>query len=115
MKQMLNAIEMKVSDGIKPIAMAGSGFLRVLVWESEDGCHFTVCREDPDTGDVSTSFGPGDVEHVARLMAIVANAFHMVITDELGDDLGCLAHCLSNSLGFDIADLGMPKRDMKMQ
>ncbi len=31
----------------------------------------------------------------------------MTLHDESGDDLGCLAHCLSSSLGFDIDDCGM--------
>ncbi len=115
MKQALNTNEVTLPDGIQPIAMAGSGFLRALVWESEDGFHFTVCRQDPETGEYGTHFGPGDVEQVARLMAVVANAFHLVVADELGQDLGCLAHCLSSTLGVDFADFAMPDRAEKMQ
>jgi hypothetical protein len=115
MKSTLNAIEMTLPEGIQPIAMAGSGFLRAFVWKSEDRCQFSICRENPDTGDIETSFGPGDVEHLARLMAVVANVFSLTLHDELGNDLGCLAHCLANSLGFDINDFGMTKRTTKMQ
>jgi len=115
MKTTLNAIEMTLPDGIQPIALAGSGFLRAFVWKSEDRCQFCICREDPETGDIETSFGPGDVEHVARLMAVVANVFSRTLRDELGDDLGCLAHCLSSSLGFDINEYGMSKQTTKMQ
>ena len=115
MKQVLKAKEVKSPDEIQPIAMAGSGFLRAFVWESDDGFHFTVCRQDSETGEHVTQFGPGDVEHVARLMAIVANAFHLVIPDELGEDLGCLAHCLSTSLGIEIPSFGMSKQPEEMQ
>jgi hypothetical protein len=115
MKTTLNTIEMTLPDGIQPIALAGSGFLRAFVWKSEDRCQFSICRENPDTGDIETSFGPGDVEHVARLMAVVANVFSLTLPDELGNDLGCLAHCLSSSLGFDITDCGGLKRTSKMQ
>ena len=115
MKQVLKAMEVKSLDEIQPIAMAGSGLLRALVWESDDGFHFSVCRQDPETGEYVTHFGPGDVEHVARLMAIVANTFHLVIPEELGEDLGCLAHCLSNSLGVEIPNFGMSKQPEEMQ
>ena len=115
MKTALNAIEMTLPEGIQPMGFAGSGFLRAFVWKSEDRCQFSICRENPDTGDIETSFGPDDVVHVVRLMAVVANVFYMTLPDELGNDLGCLAHCLSSSLGFDITDDGGLKRTTKMQ
>ncbi len=59
MKTTLNAIEMTLPEGIQPIAMVGSGFLRAIVGKSEDRCRFSICREDPETGEIETSFGPG--------------------------------------------------------
>jgi len=115
MKRTLNAIEVTVPDGIQPIAMARSGFLRAIVWKSEDGYQFNICREDPETGEIEASMRPSDVESVARLMAMVANAFHMTLAGELGDDLGCLAHCLSTSLGFDFDEDGVPTETAKVQ
>lgn len=109
MKKTLNAIEMTLPEGIRPIAMAGSGYLRALLWKSEEDCHFMICREDPDTGDIDTNFRPCDVEHVARLTAVVAQAFHQVLTGELSGDLGCLAHCLSQTLGIEFDENGIPK------
>lgn len=79
------------------------------------GCEFNICRRDPETGDITNRFRPGDVEHLARLMAIVANAFYRMQADESADDLGCLAHCLSKSLGFDIHEAWTAEADEPVQ
>ena len=115
MKTTLNAIEKTLPDGIEPIVMARSGFLRAIVCKSEDECRFTICREDPNVGAIETSFTPSDVESLARLTAMVANAFHMILAGELGDDLGCLAHCISSSLELEFDEEGRPQRAANMQ
>lgn len=112
MKKTLNAIEMMLPEGIEPIAYAGSGHLRALMWQSHEGCHFVICREDPDTGEFDTALTPSDVEHLANLTAAIASVFHRSgdPDDELVHDLGCLAHCLGQTLGVEFDDAGMPVR-----
>jgi hypothetical protein len=115
MEKIVEAIEKSLPDGIQPIAFASSGFVSALMWKSEEGCRFTICREDPDTGDITTTLSPSDVEDVAKLAAIAANVFHMVTVDDLSDDLGCLAHCLSKTLGFNFDEVGTPVPATKVQ
>ena len=112
MKNKMNAIEMKLPEGTEPLAYAGSGCLRAILWKSDVGCHFFICREDPDTGEFDTAIHASDTEHLAKLTAIVANALHYFgnANDDLNHDLGCLAHCLGQTLGIEFDDIGMPKR-----
>ena len=112
MKKTLNAIEMMLPEGIEPIAYACSGYLRAFMWQSEDGCHFAICREDPIDGEFDTTLTPADLEHLAKLTAAIANTFHIAGNPEieLVNDLGCLAHCLGQTLGVEFDDAGRPIR-----
>ena len=115
MKTTLNAIEKTLPTGTRLIAIAGSGFLRAVMYESENGCQFNIYREDPETGEIGTRFQSGDVEHLARLTAIVANALFRTRADGSADDLGCLAHCLCDALCFDINEFWKAETDGTVQ
>lgn len=112
MKRTLKAIELMLPNGIVPLADAGSGYLRAFIWKSDADCHFVICREDPDSGELEMALRPSDAEHLAILTAIVANALHYIggPNTALTDDLGCLAHCLGRTLGIVFDDSGIPKQ-----
>lgn len=102
MKQIMKANEIGIPDGVEPLAYADSGHLTALIWKSKKGCRFVVFRWDQQTSEVSTELQPEDVEHLAYLTAFIANAVHSfgICNDRLNDDLGCLGHCLNQTLGL---------------
>lgn len=114
MKKTLNAIEMMLPEGVQKIAFAESGNLRAIAWKSNVGCHFWILREDPETGDIDTALQPSDAEDLATLTAVIASIFHQVGNpdNDATHDLGCLAHCLGQTLGIEFDDAGMPKQMM---
>ncbi len=109
MKSTLNAIETTLPGGIEPVAVASSGHLRAIVCDSQEGLHFVIGREDPDTGQLEPVWFPSDIENLARLTAMVAHACHALLDGQLSEDLGCLAHCLSQTLGLEFNEKGRPQ------
>lgn len=110
----MKAIEKVLPEGSQLLALAGSGFLRAIVWKSTKGFEVSVFREDPNSGDLQTSLTPFDLEHLARLTAIIANTFNQLgdPEDSLTDDLGCLSYCLSCTLGIDLEAIGASSKEL---
>ncbi len=101
------AIETNTPEDWEPIAYARSNRLMAVLWKTEDGCHFTILGVCPETGAHDTLFQPRDAEDVIRLTVVMSFAMHLDgnVVGELGDDLGCMAHCLSQPLGIDLNSL----------
>jgi len=86
-------------EGVRPVGIAESGEVRAFVWEcaGEYGMH--LYREDPDSGRDEPLNRVGDLEHLARVLAVVANAVHQIA--ESADscrNLGVLAARLGQAL-----------------
>lgn len=107
-----NAIEMESPLDWVPIAYARSKSLMAVLWTTVDGCHFTVFRVNSDTAEPDSPFLPEDAEHLVRLTVVMSHVMHIygAVNGDLKDHLGCLSHCLSQTLGIDLLqfDWGSP-------
>lgn len=104
MKTKRKANENERPESIQPIAVVGSGEVTACLWESQSGLQFMLGRLDRVAEDVVPQLRPQDIEHVARLAALIAEVFHRILDGETSDDLGCLAHSLAQTLGVDFDD-----------
>lgn len=104
MKNQRNAIEIDAPVDWVPIAYARSSSLMAVLWDTMDGCRFTVFRANRETGEPDNPFRPRDAEHLVRLTVVMSFAMQVsgLVDGELSDDLGCLSHCLSQTLGIDL-------------
>ena len=104
------ATEMQLPEGVEPFAMMGSGPLRAFVWRKDGECHLAILRKHPATGEYHGELQPSDLEHLARVVAVIATSLHCRgnLEDELSNNLGCLGHCIGQVLGMEFDESGVP-------
>ena len=110
MNNKVEATEMQLPGRVEPFRMVGSGQLRAFMRRKDGECHIAILRKHPTTGEYHGELQPSDLEHLARVVAIVAASLHCRgnLKDELNDNLGCLAHCIGQVFGLGFDESGIP-------
>ena len=104
MKKQLNASKETNTVCLSPISKVESGNLVGFICMDEGECsRLVICRKVDETLELASTLQPNEIEDLARLTAMLAKGLYWFadLDEELGDDLACLGHCLSQTLGLE--------------
>ncbi len=103
MKTRIDANGMSRNGTTEPYAVTGAGPITAFIRKSGDEqsgwqYRFNIFRMYQTSGRVSQWFHPSDLEHIAKLVKVVAQELAQdgCLKNELRDDLYCLAACLDD-------------------
>ena len=110
MKNKKTANETDVGLGLDVFGVAYQGRLAAYVLEQDGRYKVLIVSQDFPDGDPVPTLDASDIEDLAKLTAAVAEVLHhhSQLAPGLRDDLGCLAHTLTDALGVQFQQSWVP-------
>lgn len=99
MKREPNASKKEVMD----VALSSEhSHLVIKTWKSDDELYFGIRRQTPGQSDRMLWLLPTELPVVAKCLSVIELQFSYLeyLEQTFGDDLGCLSHSLTATLGF---------------
>ena len=110
MKDEKKANETCVDLGLEVFGVAYQGRLAAYLLEKDGRYHVLIVSQDFPQGEPVPTVEASDIEDLAKLTPGIAGVLHNHARLEPGlcDDLGCLAHTLSDALGVQFQENYVP-------